>query len=280
MNEIIQGDARTVLSTMGPESVDCVVTSPPYWSLRDYDVDGQIGSEPTIQEYINSLCDVFGEIKRVLKKEGTCWVNIGDTYRNKQLCQIPSRFAIEMCDRGWILRNKIIWYKRNSMPSSVKDRFTVDYEEFFFFVKSKKYYFETQYEPVVNHSDAWYRHKLRQNKNYQLKKPYQHNFPIPKYPDKKNKRCVWDIPTNGFKDAHFAVFPEALVETPIKAGCPENGIVLDPFIGSGTVGVVTIKQSKQIRGIELNPSFIELARARMKPYLEQKKLIEIEVGVS
>ena len=291
-NKIIQGDALNVLKTISDESIDCVMTSPPYWALRDYGIEGQLGLESTFQEYITKLCDIFDEIKRVLKKTGTCWVNIGDTYGGsgnngnykdpkdingrtgqskainknaiaKSLCQIPSRFAIQMCNRGWILRNEIIWHKSNAMPSSVKDRFTVDFEKLFFFTKSKKYYFETQYEPVINHSDAWYRHKLRQNKNYKLKKPYQHNFPIPKYPNKKNKRTVWNINTKPFKEAHFAVFPEKLCETPINAGCPKDGIVLDPFSGAGTTSVVAKKQGKSFIGIELNKEYIEIAQKRI-----------------
>jgi len=172
--ELIQGDCLEKMKELPDESVDMVMTSPPYWALRDYGVDGQLGLEPTFQEYINKLCDIFDEVKRVLKKEGTCWVNMGDTYsggvnnndkkkvdgaktikpikamgvQDKCLLQIPSRFAIEMCNRGWILRNEIIWHKPNCMPSSVRDRFTVDFEKIFFFTKSKKYYFETQYEPL------------------------------------------------------------------------------------------------------------------------------------
>ena len=225
INKILNGDALTHLKELPKESIDCIMTSPPYWMLRDYEIEGQIGLEKTFDEYINKLCDIFEEVKRVMKKSGTCWVNLGDTYgeggTSKGLTLIPFRFSIEMVKRGWILRNTIIWNKRNCMPSSVKDRFTVDFEYLFFFTKNKKYYFETQYEKVVAHSDSWYRNKLRQNKNYKLKKPYQHNFPIPKYPDKKNKRAVWSIPAGQFSEAHFAVYPEELCETPIKAGCPE-----------------------------------------------------------
>jgi len=183
MGKIIRGDSLSVLKTLPSESINCCVTSPPYWALRDYGVDGQLGLEPTFQEYINKLCNIFDEVKRVLRKDGTCWVNIGDTYwgggnnrgsseenlsakqfsnrgargqcsrdwdksfKPKCLIQIPARFSIEMCNRGWILRNTIIWHKPNCMPSSVKDRFTVDFEYIFFFVKSKKYWFETQKEP-------------------------------------------------------------------------------------------------------------------------------------
>ena len=272
-NKIICGDCLDVLKTLPSESVDCIMTSPPYWTLRDYGVDGQLGLESTFQEYLTKLCNIFDEVKRVLKNTGTCWVNLGDVYastemRNegfnerwhgkqflsnkqgdtdrqrpkrpktqlpkKSLCQLPSRFAIEMTNRGWILRNRIIWHKPNCMSSSIKDRFTVDYEDLFFFTKSKKYYFETQYEPWVNNQ-----HDIKRAQNKDLryngkhKEGYDKNSredhlssqatgqPIGNPVQGRNKRCVWKIPTNGFKEAHFAVFPENLVETPIKAGCPQ-----------------------------------------------------------
>jgi len=237
-------------------------------------IDKQLGLEKTFDEYINNLCNVFDEVKRVLRDDGTCWVNIGDTYggsgqhsnehpewkgkqnesdkvfypnnnlkgkiMHKSLIMIPFRFAIEMVNRGWILRNTLIWHKPNAMPSSVKDRFTVDFEYVFLFSKKQKYYFEQQTEPSEY--------------------------------EERNKRAVWAINPKGFKEAHFAVFPEQLCETPIKAGCPKGGIVLDPFFGSGTTGVVALKQSKKFIGIELNPEYIKLAKKRLKPHLEQTKL--------
>jgi len=169
---------------------------------------------------------------------------------------------------AWIMRNLIIWHKPNCMPSSVKDRFTVDFEQVQFFSKSKKYYFETQYEPFVENSDMEYRKTLRCGRKYGVKRPYQDNQPLSySNPVKKsigrNKRCVWRITTKPYKEAHFATYPEALCETPIKAGCPVGGIVLDPFIGSGTTAVVAIKQNKKYIGIELNPKYIELAQKRI-----------------
>lgn len=310
-DNIINGDALEQLKLLPDNSVDCCVTSPPYWALRDYGVSGQLGLEETFQEYINKLCNIFDEVKRVLKKEGCIFVNIGDTYMgnssysekgrqgfgndkigminkkwlnpknpidskliarehvakgqilDKSLCQIPSRFAIEMCSRGWILRNEIIWHKPNCMPSSASDRFTVDFEKVFFFVKQKKYFFNTQYEKVVAHSDSWYRNKLRQNKNYQMKPPYQHNFPIPKFTDKKIKRATFSVNTKPFKGSHFATFPEKLIEPMISAGCPENGVVLDPFFGAGTTALVAIKQNKNYIGIELNKEYIKIAQDRI-----------------
>ena len=310
INRIIQGDALTELRKLPIESVNCVMTSPPYWALRDYGIDGQLGLEPTFEEYVNKLCNIFDEVKRVLRKDGTIWVNVGDTYssgnrgeeitdslsknnlkkgetlpkgfsppnRNncgipdKSLCMIPFRFAIEMGNRGWILRNTIIWHKPNCMPSSVKDRFTVDFEYLFFFSKSKKYYFETQYEPLSQDSDVIYRQKLRMDKTYNSKQPYEKNFPSSFNLLGRNKRTVWTITTKPFSEAHFATYPEELCETPIKGGCPEEGIVLDPFFGAGTTGLVALKQNKRFIGIEISPQYIEIAKKRLQPYLSQTKI--------
>lgn len=305
LNTIIQGDCLEVLKTLDPKSVNMVMTSPPYWALRDYGVDGQLGLEKTFEEYITKLCDIFDEVKRVLRKDGTCWVNIGDTYnagRNggwaggkkgvsrpeiapqqsgvnakgipeKSLCMIPFRFAVEMVNRGWILRNTIIWHKPNCMPQSVKDRFTVDFEYLFFFVKSKKYWFETQFEKM---SDGMKERMMRGSGHHEERGypggPQNH---INRYFNKtkeeaekeynkgRNKRCVWKITTKPFADAHFAVYPEELCVTPIKAGCPEGGVVLDPFMGSGTTAKVARKLGRNYLGIELNPEYIKIAERRL-----------------
>jgi len=181
------------------------MTSPPYWALRNYGVEGQLGLEPAFQEYINRLRDIFDEVKRVLKKEGTCWVNIADTYLDKCLCCIPDRFKIEMINRGWICRNDIIWHKPNCMPSSVKDRFTVDYEHLFFFTKSEKYWFETQYEPHTRLWDASNGGNLadvghKKNGKIETKNTHPKGYPLPN-PRGRNKRCVWRITTKPFSGA-------------------------------------------------------------------------------
>lgn len=295
---IIQGDCLEKLKELSAESVDCAVTSPPYWALRDYGVEGQLGLEPTFQEYITKLCDIFDEVKRVLKKEGTCWVNIGDTYSSvhtgghpsenaklggvlkvqerkqtkitnmpdKTLVQIPSRFAIAMTDRGWILRNEIIWHKPNCMPSSVTDRFTVDFEKVFFFVKNKKYFFEQQYESLESkfHGKDWETRKAEGEPMRQGLGKRATNFGGS--PEGRNKRCVWKVATKPYKEAHFATYPEALIEPIIKAGCPEGGVVIDPFFGAGTTGLVAKKQGKDFIGIELNPEYIKLANERLANY--------------
>jgi len=296
-NQVIQGDCLEVLKTLPDESVDMVITSPPYWALRDYGVDGQLGLETTFQEYITKLCDIFDEVKRVLKKEGTCWVNIGDTYNsggnyrvdsddkpakidhiqrgrvkvdtkeqglpNKCLIQIPSRFAIEMTNRGWILRNEIIWHKPNCMPSSVTDRFTVDFEKLFFFTKSKKYYFEQQLEPYTEPINRWggtMVKRINGSDEYGVAQRIRDYRPVK---EGKNKRTVWSINTKSFSEAHFAVYPEKLCETPIKAGCPIGGIVLDPFFGAGTTGLVAKKLGRDYVGIELNPEYIDIINKRL-----------------
>lgn len=301
--EIKQGDALAVLKTMPDESVDMVMTSPPYWALRDYGAKGQLGLEPTFQEYINKLCDIFDEVKRVLKKEGTCFVNLGDTYygggrnkgnknphpkgvrrlgaksvstsapegQDKCLAQIPSRFAIEMVNRGWILRNEIIWHKPNCMPSSATDRFTVDFEKVFFFSKNKKYFFETQFEKF--RSNEYDRNRMATAREEHGGKWAQDSGGAIKtqrafvagHKQGRNKRTVWSVNTHAFKGAHFAVYPEELCRVPIRAGCPRGGAVLDPFMGAGTTLKVALELDRKGIGIELNPEYIKIAEARLKP---------------
>jgi len=271
-NKIIQGEALEELKKLPDESVNMCITSPPYWTLRDYGVERQLGLEPNFNIYITNLCNIFDEVKRVLKKEGTCWVILGDTYMtqkrklpDKCLCQIPSRFAIEMTNRGWILRNELIWHKSNCMSSSVKDRFTVDFEKIFFFVKGKKYYFETQYEPMNDKSKERYKYNFTGNKNNDGKLTLQEPKGKSIQSNKgRNKRCVWKITTKSYKEAHFATYPEKLIETPILVGCPENGIILDPFFGAGTTGVACKNLNRRFIGIEKDKEYFKIAEARIK----------------
>jgi len=295
------------MKQMPDNSIDCVVTSPPYYRIRNYEVDGQLGMEDTPDEYVDKLIKIFLEVKRILKPRGTLFVNIDDTYggsgngswntekekRGKQylkkakgndnylappaktgkyakslLC-IPFKFAIAMVENGWILRNTIIWEKSNAIPESVKDRFTVDFEYLFFFTKNKKYYFEQQLEPIAESTikRANYGFEGKKGKdgiysgltNEGMQKAI--NDCVAK--GMRNKRCVWNIATRSFHGEHFAVFPTSLIETPIKAGCPKDGIVLDPFMGSGTVGEVAIALGRNFVGIELNEKYCEIARERI-----------------
>ncbi len=320
-NKIYQGSALKVLKTFPDKSINMVMTSPPYWALRDYGVDGQLGLESTFDEYITNLCNIFDEVKRVLRDDGSIWVNMGDTYsggnggsrwntgknppisggkerliklsktnkphkynhtlQDKTLVMIPFRFAIEMVNRGWILRNDIIWWKRNCMPSSAKDRFTVDYEHVFFFTKNKKYHFEQQFSPMKRGTpgaERDYQRMMLGRKEFEGKrkgikdKSLAQNSFIAGNPQGKNKRCIWLINPKAFKDAHFAVYPEKLCVTPIKAGSLEGGIVLDPFFGAGTTGLVALKLNRNFIGIELKKEYIDIANKRLKPWLEQERL--------
>ena len=192
-------------------------------------------------------------------------------------------FALEMIKRGWILRNTIIWHKPNAMPSSSKDRFTVDFEYLFFFVKKQKYYFETQYEPLqkvsIKRSEyGWNGQVMKNNHGHSGTTKMDKmgtRFVNPELG--RIKRTTWTINTQGSKEAHFAVYPEKLCKYPIKAGCPEGGIVLDPFMGSGTTGIVAIKQNKKFIGIELNKKYIDIANKRFKRFFEEE-LIVIDNG--
>jgi len=314
INKIIVGDSLNSLKQLPNGAVDCVVTSPPYWGLRNYGTNpvtwndgwqGELGAEPDFDMYIEHLCSIFDETKRVLKDSGTCWVNLGDTYggscmgissaghskgknsilpndlsylpktapsrgkHDKSLMLIPFKFAVEMVNRGWILRNVIIWQKPNCTPTSAKDRFTVDFEYMFFFVKKRKYFFTQQIEPFKESTIKRCKTGCNENKGTFYQGLSKENFE--KIQQKvlsgkltgKNKRAVWNISTTNFSGAHFAVYPPKLIETPIKAGCPENGIVLDPFMGSGTTGLVAKKLNRNWLGIELNPEYAQMAEERI-----------------
>ena len=271
LDHIYTGDCLEVLKTLPDESVHCCITSPPYYALRDYGVDGQIGREATPKEYISRLTEVFTEVRRVLRSDGTLWLNISDTYagkgnqgsyvdaknpkgRNgqavalnykvegckpKDMIGIPWMLAFSLRDSGWYLRNDIIWMKENPMPESVKDRCARCYEHIFLFSKSRKYFFDYKAisEPIAPGTAS--RLKLR------------------------NKRDVWIINTVPFKGGHYAAYPPKLVETCLLAGCPKDGVVLDPFIGSGTTGMVAKQLDRHYVGIELNPEYKELAEARI-----------------
>jgi len=267
---------------------------------------GQLGLEPTPEMYIEHMTQIFHELKRILKKTGTFWLNMGDTYssgsgstntgfnerwgnspgRKKQenpkpkiqaslplkcLCMIPERLAWSLIQDGWTLRNKIIWYKPNGMPSSVKDRFTSKWEYIFMFSKSRKYYFDLDAvrEPF---KEATYERTKYAYNPYKgdiqgaIKHTGQRKFAENVKSGNllgKNPGDVWSIATQPFPEAHFAVYPEKLLEKPIKAGCPQNGIVLDPFFGFGTTGLMAIKLGRNFIGIELNPEYIKIAKKRL-----------------
>jgi len=403
VNKIYNEPCLDTLKKMQDKSIDCVISSPPYWQLRDYGYDGQWGLEPTFQEYLEHLWSMMDEIYRVLKDEGTCWINLGDTYArgtrakyahsnqslrskhehliepntkpdynglDKCLLLIPHRFAIGCIDRGWIVRNDIIWAKRNGMPESVTDRFTKKHEYIFFMTKSEKYYFDldairdkiktnpinskninSKYQSIsIEKEHRQGMHNERGNniveKRYNL--PSQEELikylrsrtnakklsddtaiPLTKiehwfrkddvgfsYPSVedwnickdyiddwsddfhkldtmicdvtletddisknihkgKNPGSVsdfWDVTTKGSTDQHFASYNTDLIKKPILAGCPEGGIIYDPFMGTGTTAMASLRANRNFIGSEMSSEYIKICEENINPYLMQTKL--------
>lgn len=310
MNEIICGDSLEVLRGFSDEKVDSCITSPPYFGLRDYGMEGQIGLEETPEEYVAKLVELFREVKRVLKNEGTLWLNLGDSYNGssmtggnksfnatdwkkrerqfkinrkkdrtsdrwgggqnkvanlkpKDLIGIPWRVAFALQADGWYLRQDIIWAKPNPMPESVTDRCTKSHEYIFLLSKSPKYYFDNEAikEPATS-TDNSERERDTTKLNNTPGRTKMGGLKTNSY-ETRNKRSVWTTSTKPFKEAHFATFPEALIEPMVLAGCPKGGIVLDCFFGAGTTGVVAKKLGRNYLGIELNKSYIEIAQKRI-----------------
>lgn len=289
------GDAVEQLATMPDASVSCVVTSPPYFGLRDYGVPGQIGLEPSPAEYVEHLRAVFAEVRRVLRPDGVLWLNLGDSYYSgkgaptgaddkqsarrgfvrsvdkpgqlwaqpKNLLGIPWRVAFALQDAGWTLRNAVIWDKPNAMPSSVSDRLSNRYEHLFLFSKSRRYWFNLDAirEPHVRGwtpgknggRGGWDR---GDHLNAGLADAAPHVLG-------KNPGDVWTIAPTPYKGAHFATMPHTLVRRCLRAGCPPEGVVLDPFVGSGTSVMVARELGHPGIGIDLNPAFLELAIERI-----------------
>ena len=333
MAKIIQGDALNVLKTLSADSVDCCVTSPPYYQLRDYGVDGQIGLENSLDEYIEKLVKVFAEVRRVLKPDGTLWLNISDSYagsgkgRNKDgrhnnkhvesiantgqrggkifptknqlnhkpkdLLGVPWLLAFALRADGWYLRQEIIWSKPNCMPESVTDRCTKSHETLFLLSKSKRYHFDWEaiQEPCVGFDKSSPRGSLGtlapnagrrkgNRKTFRGGGAYTNNASfdnstrkgnestgnVPNEKGLRRKRSVWTVATIGIKEAHFATFPKKLIEPCILAGCRENGVVLDPFAGSGTVGMVAKEFNRDYLLIELSEEYAEICRRRTGIY--------------
>lgn len=285
VNEIAVGNATDILAKIPDRTVDCCVTSPPYYGLRNYGVDGQIGLENTPEEYVNSLVTIFREVRRVLKDDGTLWLNIGDSYagkkirdiKRKELIGIPWLAAFALRNDGWYLRQDIIWNKTNAMPESVKDRCTKSHEYIFLLSKSEKYYFDS--ESILEEAkydgrkDTYNKGSLKYSKSDILPKGTPQSMTMAgraherwRFKDGvavKNKRDIWSVPTKAYKGAHFATFPEKLIEPCILAGSRPGGIVLDPFIGSGTTAVVAKKNGRNYIGIDLNSEYAELAEKRL-----------------
>lgn len=296
MIKIFRGDCLAVLKTMESNSINCCVTSPPYWGLRDYGVKNQLGLEETPEAYVRKMVKVFREVKRVLKKDGTLWLNLGDSYnagregghsggkkgisrttigpqrcgvnapllKPKDLVGIPWRVAFALQDDGWYLRQDIIWHKPNPMPESVRDRCTKAHEYIFLLAKSESYHFDSK---AIEEPAKWERWgNQTENKKHHGTAGHLGGKTLAELPirDKKNKRSVWTVTTKPFKGAHFATFPPDLIEPCILAGCPEEGIVLDPFLGAGTTALVSKKHNRKCVGIELNPEYVQIAANRLK----------------
>ena len=275
-NLIHEGNATDILQKFPSESIHSIITSPPYYSQRDYSTSTQIGNEKSPAEYIENLQAVFSECKRVLKDNGTLWLNMGDKYYDGQLLGLPWRTALALKDDGWILRSDIIWHKPNAMPSSVKNRPTIDHEYIFLFTKNLNYYYDVDSirEPHVTFTSE---SRMKGGRNHFGKVSgtpevgknggdsnlHDGRWDQAFHPKGRNRRTVWSIPLSKYRGAHFAVFPEKLVELCLLAGCPENGIILDPFIGSGTTAVVAQRHGRQYLGIDNSPEFCEIARNRL-----------------
>jgi DNA modification methylase len=328
LGQILVGDVRERLAELPPESVDCVITSPPYFGLRDYGRRGQLGMEANVDGWVASLVEICDGLARVLKPSGSLWLNVGDGYSShprqsaakKSLLLGPQRLAVALTEAGWIVRNQVIWAKTNPMPSSVSDRLSCGYEVVLFLVRSKHYYFDLDAirQPLVSRqpkrtSALGYRYLPESAKppegaddNQGLNALKARG--IAGHPLGKNPGDVWAIPTAGYRGAHFATFPLTLVERPLLATCPEKvcaacaapwvrepvnrkrqppvigklrpdcdcrapampGVVLDPFMGSGTVALAAEQHGRNWVGIELNPQYATLAHQRLTRWREQQ----------
>ena len=314
LNKIYNEPCLDTLKRMQDKSIDCVITSPPYWQLRDYGYDGQWGLEPTYQEYLEHLWQMMDEIYRVLKSTGTVWINLGDTYngtgaghkikekrdtfkkynenlkpspnsknakeiKNKSLLLLPHRFAIGCIDRGWIVRNDIIWAKRNGMPESVTDRFSKKHEYFFFMVKSEKYFFDldsirdkfltnVEFDGPLSKQFTSQAGRIDSPNRWQSKEKYSNE----KGKNPGDVSDFWDIPTKPNKESHYAQYSDDLIKKPILGGCPENGIIYDPFMGSGSTAEASLRANRNFIGSEMSKEYIEICNKRLDLIINQQKL--------
>lgn len=310
VNKILTGDTLETVKTLPDKSIDCVITSPPYYQLRDYGWNGQWGLEKTYQEYLDKLISLMSELKRVLKPTGTMWINLGDTYQSKSkgsggpsqigkyqddikfevrqnennlpdktLCLIPHRFAIRCIDElGLILRNDVIWAKRNGMPESVTDRFSKKHEFFFFFVKQQKYYFDLD-GVREKYARLWSSNNggtLSGKTDYAKGVGYaeREHYPLPNELGKNpgDVSDFWDIPTQSSSEKHYATYNFDLIDKPIIAGCPKDGIILDPFCGTGTTIARAIQLDRTGIGIDGSEEYCKIAEKRIAQELSQLKL--------
>lgn len=276
LNQFLCGDAIDVVRSLPDACVDTIVTSPPYWQQRDYDSDDQIGQEASPGSYVERLCELFDELRRVVKPEGSMWMVIGDKYLKGELMGMPWRVALGLKDVGWRLRSDCIWHKPNAMPSSSKTRPTTDHEYIFFFSNGKTYFYDADAirEPHVTFSE---KSKMKggrkhfgkrggtpeKGKNKGDSNLHDGRWDQAFHPKGRNKRTVWSISLSKFREAHFAVYPPKLVATCISASCPEGGVVLDPFSGAGTTALVARELGRQFIAIDCNADYCEMAERRL-----------------
>jgi DNA modification methylase len=271
---LYHGDCREVLRSLPDKSINCCVTSPPYWGLRDYGTS--LGMEPTPAEYVAEMVGLFSEVRRVLAEDGTLWLNLGDSYETKQLIGIPWRVAFALQADGWLLRSDIIWHKPNPMPESVTDRPTKAHEYVFLLAKNERYYYDAEAIREENQgampwggtskTDLKIADESARGKHGAtscMARPMTHEEKLVYSMNGRNKRSVWTVPTSPFPAAHFATFPPKLIEPCIKAGCPVGGAVLDPFFGAGTTGLVCQQHQVKCIGIELNAKYCTIAARRL-----------------
>jgi DNA modification methylase len=304
--QILEGDCLQMLKRLPSESINTCITSPPYWGLRNYnDEEKQLGMEDTPEDFVENLVKVFREVKRVLRDDGTVWLNLGDSYnttqagnktwgdgvgankhyvdgsipkkrnliqglKKKDLIGIPWRTALALQNDGWYLRQDIIWNKPNPMPESITDRCTKAHEYIFLLTKKPQYYFDNEAikEDSVSINSKGEVGKANSTINIGKSVADKEGFEIRDglknmgvYPQ-KNKRSVWTVTTKPYKDAHFATFPQDLIEPCVLAGCPKDGLVLDPFAGSGTTGQVALANNRKAVLIELNAEYVQLIKKR------------------
>ncbi len=293
---IYNENCLTGLKKLPDECIDCCVTSPPYWGLRDYGINEQIGLEETPEAYTNKLVNVFFEVKRVLKNAATLWLNLGDSYagsgcgtndyrteksrsinksergrgyfhtdniKAKDLVGVPWMVAFALRADGWYLRQDIIWSKKNCMPESMTDRCTKSHEYIFLLAKSEKYYYDNEAiktKMLCSEHDKRAREGRKRAPTELINGIRGGNETLYEY---ANKRSVWETTLVPFPEAHFATFPENLIVDCIKAGCPEGGIVLDPFMGAATTGLVAKKLNRHYIGFELNPEYVKMGEKRI-----------------
>lgn len=276
LNQILCGDALEVASSLPSDCVDTIVTSPPYYRQRDYGSNQQIGQEASPETYVQRLAELFTELKRVVKPTGSMWMVIGDKYKKGELMGMPWRVCLALKDAGWILRSDCIWHKPNAMPSSVKTRPTTDHEYIFFFSNSKEYYYDADAirEPHVTFSK---KSKMKGGRGHFGKRGgtpeagknsgdsnlHDGRWDQAFHPKGRNKRTVWSISLSKFREAHFAVFPEKLVEICIKASCPDDGVVLDPFSGAATTAYTAKKLDRSFLAVDCVEEYCEIGRKRI-----------------